>query len=250
MKLNRFSLLLVNLLFAFGSRGQGTLVYDQQSSSDETPFPAGGGIIQQFAPLGQSFTPSLSGIGFVQLKLYDNNPANGLGAALYVNLRAGSITGSLLGVTDVVGLTNGFAGVVNFIFANQADLTPGTTYYLEPVVQSGDQWKIDVNEYNYPGGTTISQGSAIPGSDLWFREGIIVPEPSVVSLFSLAAGLFVWRRCKSRNTSRKPFHSRSRASLAPYSEAKATPQRDGERILDAGEAFCCGGMAGLANCIR
>ena len=68
-------------------------------------------------------------------------------------------------------------------------VTPGTTYYLQPVVQSGDNnWAVVVGNFNYPNGTWIAYGQPVlDGSVLWFREGTIVPEPSSALLFALAA---------------------------------------------------------------
>jgi hypothetical protein len=83
-----------------------------------------------------------------------------------------------------VFLPNNFLGITNFIFSVPVAVTPGTTYYLQPV-QSGDGVGSSVTDGSYPGGTEIYQGSPIPDRDLWFREGIIVPEPS--SMFLLAA---------------------------------------------------------------
>src|ERR1051326_4495493 len=68
------------------TRGQGTFVYDQQSVNTSVP----AGIlddIQPNEPIGQSFTPSLSAVGFVRLNLSDAITRNGVGAAVYVNLR-------------------------------------------------------------------------------------------------------------------------------------------------------------------
>jgi hypothetical protein len=179
------------LLACARATGQGVLFFDQQSSTNEIPNPFLGTVIQQFAPLGQSFTPTLTSIGFVRLKLYDGNSGNGIGATLVVNLRSNAITGSILAQTISVTLTDGFAEVVSFVFPMPVTLTPGTNYFFEPVVQSGDSWKVDLGPYNYPGGTTISQGLSIPGSDLWFREGIIVPEPSSALLIVIGATVLV-----------------------------------------------------------
>jgi hypothetical protein len=68
-------------------------------------------------------------------------------------------------------------------------VTPGTTYYLQPVVQSGDNnWAVVVGNFNYPNGTWIAYGQPVlDGSVLWFREGTIVPEPSSALLSALAA---------------------------------------------------------------
>jgi hypothetical protein len=184
---------------SFLASGQGTIIYDQQSSTDETPYPSTGRVIQQYLPFGQSFTPTLSSVDFLELKLYDNNSVNGVGATLYVNLRSSSITGPVLGTTALVTLTNGFGDVAYFYFPVSVPVASGATYYFEPVVQSGDQWKIDLGEYNYPGGTTISQGQSLPGSDVWFREGIIVPEPSAGIIALLGVSTFIYAR-KRRGT--------------------------------------------------
>src|SRR5437870_5287481 len=84
---------------ACSAGGQGTLLYDQQSVNNSLP----AGIlhdIQPYEPIGQSFTPGLSSVGFVRLNLSDAITGNGVGATVYVNLRADSITGPILGSTD------------------------------------------------------------------------------------------------------------------------------------------------------
>jgi hypothetical protein len=50
--------------------GQGTMVFDQQSSTDEYIPSYGDGtvMLQIFSPWGQSFTPSLTGVDFIRLK--------------------------------------------------------------------------------------------------------------------------------------------------------------------------------------
>lgn len=193
---------------------QGTFLYDQQSVTNDSAGGEGVPTIQSNQPIGQSFTPALGSIGFIRLFLIDGS-LNGLGANVYLNLRSDSITGPILSSTDPVFMPDGFGGPKNFLFPTPVAVTPGVVYFFQPVVQSGDLWGVvDDNHYNYPGGTAIGQGIADPVFDLWFREGIIVPEPSGVSLFLLAMGLFAWRRWKSRNTGRSPCHSRSRISLA------------------------------------
>jgi hypothetical protein len=71
-------------------------------------------------------------------------------------------------------------GITNFFFPTPMAITPGTTYYLQPVVQSGnDQWGVIGGPYNYPGGTLFEFGAPDPnGYDAWFREGAFIPEPS------------------------------------------------------------------------
>src|SRR5690349_17509543 len=120
MKATSGAICIAVIVVAESGLTQGTLIYDQQSSTDETaPFPQSGATIQQLAsPYGQSFTPSTNLINFIRLKLNDNSPLNSIGAILHVNLRGGSIGGSVISSTDPVLLPNGYAGTVNFFFSS------------------------------------------------------------------------------------------------------------------------------------
>ena len=184
-------LLPVLFLCALRAYSQGTFVYDQQSADETT----GGGVtvtIQPNQPLGQSFSPTLSSVGFIRLNVGDT-AANGLGATLYVNLRSGSITGPILASSDPVALPDGFFGYPDFLFHTPVDVTPNVPYFFQPVVQSGDLWVAIAYPYGYLGGTAFRQGTPIP-SDLWFREGIVVPEPSSRTFLLAGIGLLLaWR---------------------------------------------------------
>jgi hypothetical protein len=96
-------------LATFVVSGQGTFVFDQQSSTDEVTLSGNTTIQQLQVPYGQSFTPTLPSIAFVKLKLNDRFPGNGLGATLYINLHSGSIGGPVVGSTDPILLPNAFA---------------------------------------------------------------------------------------------------------------------------------------------
>ena len=177
---------------------QGTFVYDQQSA-DETAGGVGA-VINSNQPIGQSFTPTLSSVGFIRLFLSDSS-LNGVGASVYVNLRQGSITGPILASTDPVSMPDSFSGHPDFLFSTPVSVTPGTTYFFQPVLQAGDStWSIVGYNYNYDGGTAFIQGNPNIGSDVWFREGIIIPEPSGVWLILLGIGIFVWRRRRWHNS--------------------------------------------------
>ncbi len=144
--------------------------------------------------MGQSFTPALSSVGFVQLEFVDDTPS-GIGATVYVNLRANSISGGILNSTDPILVPLGIREVVTFYFSSPADVTPGTTYYFQPVLQSGDPAMSVVEDiFNYPGGMIYLQGIGDPNFDLWFREGI-VPEPSTWTLLLTGATL-LWLRSR------------------------------------------------------
>jgi hypothetical protein len=185
------------IAFSFQTYAQG-LVYDQQSTIP--PSPLGDYFdIQEDSPLTQSFIPTLSAIGFVQFEFWDfsGTPNNGNnGATVYVNLWTGSpdprFGATLLGSTAPVYMPNGFgsifAGVTNFYFSTSIILTPGQTYYLQPVVVSGDDpWDIWAPGDTYPNGQLFEKGAGFSTDDLWFREGVVssVPEPSALVLIGL-----------------------------------------------------------------
>jgi len=199
----QFALMLSALL----AHGQGTFIYDQQSATNSGPAGGDGGApIHADSPMGQSFTPSLSGVGFVQMKFNDAFNGDGVGASVYINLRADSITGPILGSTAAVFMPDRFSfGITNLFFTGPIAVAPGTTYFLEPVIQSfaGNDWGVIVSSlYNYPGGTAFFLGNPDPTTDLWFREGILAPEPSSAVLVLLAGGIFSWRRLtRSKNRS-------------------------------------------------
>jgi hypothetical protein len=175
--------------------GQGTMyVYDQQSSVDGS-YLEGAGPIQQNQPIGQSFTPQLSNVGFIRLYVYNGYLGNLSSANIVINLRSGSLDGAILGTSAVVTIPSGdFAGLVDFSFTTPVSVMPGTTYYFQPVVQNNNNLGLLVADYGYAGGTAIFNDVPNPNRDLWFREGIIVPEPSSVSLILLAGGTLIYLR--------------------------------------------------------
>ena len=177
---------------AFSLHAQGTFVYDQQSA-DEAHYQDGGAALGQ-QPLGQSFTPSLEAVGFIRVYVY-----GGGGSGTFVmNLRSDSVTGSILASSSPVTLTT--AGPSDFLFPTPVAVTPGSTYYFQPVFQTGTGgWGVFIAPYNYSGGIAFVDGSAVPTKDFWFREGILVPEPGSVALLLLGGGfLFCMRRTRSR----------------------------------------------------
>jgi hypothetical protein len=194
-----FKFFTLSLLAPLLVSAQGTMVFDQQSS-DESNGATAGNIIQDWQPTGQSFTPSLAGVRFVELQLFDAVRNNGVGATIYVNLRSGSLTGAIVDSTAPVALPDNFglpltSGFVTFLFANTVPIQPGDTYFLEPVVQSGDSWAVAGGSFNYPGGDEYLRGTAFP-SDYWFREGVIVPEPSAIGLALVGAGVLLVRKSR------------------------------------------------------
>jgi hypothetical protein len=192
MKKLLITMLLLTMRAAYG---QGTLIVDQES----TNLIEGGAILQTGQPLGQSFTPTFSSIGFVTLDLNDAGDLTQLGATVYINLRSNSITGPVLDSTTPVFMPNAFFGTTNFFFSTFVALTPGVMYYLEPIAEPGsDFWGWYGADASYTGGSEIYQGSPVPNHNLWFQEGIvIVPEPSTVALVLIGSGFAL--RCRRKN---------------------------------------------------
>ncbi|HWW03043.1 MAG TPA: PEP-CTERM sorting domain-containing protein [Candidatus Acidoferrum sp.] len=182
------------------SYGQGTFIYDQQDSTSEGSPPYGSGpSIQSLLPsTGQSFTPSLSGIDFIRLIFDDGDPTDGLGASISLNLRSTSIAGPILGTTATVNMPNGFSGTANFFFQNTIPLSSGTTYYFDLNFQTGGPWNVDAGSYTYAGGTAYRNGQVSPGGNYWFREGLVVPEPSSAALLLLGGAAFISLRRPKR----------------------------------------------------
>jgi hypothetical protein len=176
-------------------RSQGTFQYDQQSA-DEGNIQEGGSDIQQSQFIGQSFTPGLSSIGFIRLYIYNGLLGDISTATIHVNLRATSISGPSLGASIPVVIPGGslFSSPVDFFFPNPVPVSAGTTYYFQPVVENNNNLGLNVATYNYLAGTAFGHGVPSPTQDLWFREGIIVPEPSSALLLLLGGGLAAWHR--------------------------------------------------------
>lgn len=181
--------------------GQGTFVYDQQDSTTEGPLPYGSyNSIQSFTPpWGQSFTPALNGVDFIRLELVDGSVGDTLGATMHINLMSGSISGPVIASTSPLTMANGFTGPATFHFPSKVFLTPGTMYFFTPVEESGGDWHIAAESYFYIGGNSYNAGVIYPGGNLWFREGLVVPEPSTLALALLAIGglLFASRAHRS-----------------------------------------------------
>jgi len=185
------------VLVGYCVHGQGTFQFDQQVNPTTAP---GGYFNIQPDPTGESFIPALSSIGFVQF-YFSDGANNGVGSTISVDLWSGSIgTGTLLGTTTPVSMPDLFTGQSTFFFDIPVAVAPGTTYYLQPIIQSGDPFQLGVVGNLYPNGAGYLHGVQ-QSVDFWFREGIVVPEPSSFSFFVLGiGGLFVvsGKRFKSK----------------------------------------------------
>jgi hypothetical protein len=190
------------LTFAFSVQGQGTFTYDQQSA-DENALKEGGLGIQSNQPIGQSFTPALSSVGFIRLYIYNTGGAI---ATVHVNLLASSITGNILGSSETVPISSAAASYFDFPFSTPISVTPGTTYFFRPMADS-DTVGVNKGNYNYSGGSAFFTGTSSP-QDLWFREGIVVPEPSSLSLI-IGSGVLFYVGCKKIKMRSRTWNARS-----------------------------------------
>jgi hypothetical protein len=145
-----------------------------------------------FAPIGQTFTPTLSGLDAVELRMSDSA---GFPGNVFVRVRAGSTVGSILGTSLTTSLPDGGAGILHFDFVSTVPLTPGSLYVIENVLESGSSnvhWNGQFAN-PYLGGTSIFEGESLDSSDMWFREGLhtAVPEPSSILLVCITLGAFI-----------------------------------------------------------
>jgi hypothetical protein len=184
----------VLLMTTWFVHGQGTFIYDQHSTN---LIEGSAGLDPSTQPMGQSFTPAFSSVGFVQLNLFDSDVLHSSGETVFVNLRSNSITGTILSSTTPVFIPDAFFNTTNFFFSTPATVVPGVTYYLQPVIQSGDFVSSYVTDGSYAGGIAFVEGSAWANHNLWFQEGVIaVPEPSSAVLILTGVCLLACFRAK------------------------------------------------------
>jgi hypothetical protein len=187
------------ILAACSAHGQGTTFFVDQKSSDVGHYMEGVRVINGL--LGQSFTPTLPGLGYVNLYIGDGVVGGGVAGTFAMNIRSGSIDGAILGTSSLLSLPRGYIGLVTFQFDTEIQLTPGTTYYFQPEqkTQLGG-WLASVSTYNYAGGNAVLDGVPDSLNDLWFQEGIVsVPEPSPGLLVLAGALMYSATRLRSKH---------------------------------------------------
>jgi hypothetical protein len=114
-----------------------------------------------------------------------------------VNLLSGSISGPSLASTLPISIPNFFSGFTNFYFPSSVGLTPGTTYYFQPVASAGDPVTDISSGFTYLNGSLFISGVQQTTAELWFREGIVVPEPATaaITMLGIVALVVRKRRC-------------------------------------------------------
>lgn len=212
------SLLLVQSLLPSLVHAQPIFLYDQQSS-DEARIREGG-IALGMQPLGQSFTPTRSAVGFIRV-FVDGYVSDT--AVLQITLRRGSLDGPVIASTEPVCLSANFvSGPVDFLFLDPASVVPGLMYCFQPMVVSG-RAGLGVNaspEYQYPGGEAFWYGLPRSYTDLWFREGLIIPEPAAGTMVGIGVIVITIARGVA---SRKRGEAGPPARPMPHIDAIAEP---------------------------
>jgi hypothetical protein len=176
-----------------------TFIYDQESTAaDNVNFNTSLGTGIDDVDFGQSFIPTLSSVGFIRLGFYNVGVPGATDATISVNLWAGGIgTGTLLGTSTQLFLPVQSGAWANFFFSTPVAVNPGTTYYFQPVAVTGTNSvnMVILGSDHYPNGSIMYSGTPISNEDVLFREGVVVPEPTSISLaFYAAAGLLLNRR--------------------------------------------------------
>jgi hypothetical protein len=167
-------------------------IVDQTNPWDNCTFGCGFLNIGLFSPIGQSFTPTLRSLDDVEIVV---NGFPLLPSDLEVEIRAGTITGTILGAASGPSYTSSVhdALIAHFDFASSINLTPGNSYVIEVISQNPTMLLAFPGTSNpYPSGTAIRSGTPDPTFDFYFSEGPHVPEPSSLVLLGSAAGAAMW----------------------------------------------------------
>ena len=146
------------------------------------PTPLGYFPLSPGAGVGQEFNPSLSGLDFVDLWIFSEAPVGPAGFS--VRIREGSITGGILGESGLAMIGSPpTLGPTHFSFPSTVGLTGGATHVIELLqLAGGAGWGAGYGPNSgYADGQALVGGNPV-GFDLWFREGVAVPEPGIWTL--------------------------------------------------------------------
>jgi hypothetical protein len=166
---------------------------DQQNVG---PNGFGGGASGAYS-FGQSFTHTLPAIDAIEFRL------GGMDAHVIVRLRdsvagADGLGGNIIAesLPVVVNIPVGYARH-HFDFPSRVPLTPGQQYVAELRLTSGGLGVFQSIDNRYPGGQVFNEGfpsALLQSQDLFFREGLHVPEPGGAAICFIAWALSHVRR--------------------------------------------------------
>jgi hypothetical protein len=151
-------------------------------------------------PLGQQFVPTLPSLSFVNLWLEDAATGTNGSGTIQVEIRSGSISGTILGTATAVvppgRNTGGGNTLTQFNFSSPISLTPGATYVIDaaqiaPItITPPNESNINflwiggpTNNSTYAPGEAYIKGTLQPTFDFAFDEGVLsLPEPATCVL--------------------------------------------------------------------
>lgn len=190
-------------------------VVDQSLVFPVTGSPAFRGSLNlSDASTGQEFVPTLPELDFFDYFTADLNPDDAMGVTLRVEIRSDSPLGPIVGTSKETSLPNRFEGVTHFRFPSLVPLVPTSRYVAIVSIRSGaSDWELtlDNNQLldDYPRGRLFFSGLPYEqriginiNTDAWFREGLIIPEPSAIRLCVLGAVLAAVRSLVMRMSTR------------------------------------------------
>jgi hypothetical protein len=148
-------------------------------------------------PIGQEFIPASTSLNAVDLLTYGSDGP--VTAIFQVSIHAGSFAGPVVGLSDPAFVSDSSPTLTQFTFSTMVSLTPGNIYAMELILTTGARawWAV-----GYDPTAAYSQGRMILGGvptsqyDLWFQEGVVVPEPrtTMLCLIGIAAFIIFRRR--------------------------------------------------------
>ncbi|MGD0262600.1 MAG: hypothetical protein ABSD29_22780 [Verrucomicrobiota bacterium] len=190
----RFQFLHVGLAvccLALGARCQGLLI-DQENEPSTTFLAYFNLSFPGATPIGQEFVPSLGSLDFVDLMTYGGGDSGATGT-FEVRIHEGSSTAPVMAASTPTERTDGSEALTHFVFPSPVPLTPGDLYVMEFVEDAGSSgWGLGADPLaGYPAGQMIYGGAERNDYDLWFGEGIVVPEPSMMTFYLLGMAALI-----------------------------------------------------------
>jgi hypothetical protein len=170
---------------------------DQQNTASDS-------LVIILTNIGQSFTPTLTSIGYAEFDLIYTSDST-LQLELYAGL---GYSGTLLGesASAAIGSTN--PGVVDFDLLSTVALTPGNIYTLSLSDSTGSFGSLESTVNPYAGGDVFLDGSEESSFDTVFTEGTSdtsTPEASSFLLLALGGlGLSLHFRARLMERARVP----------------------------------------------
>jgi hypothetical protein len=190
------TILAVALLIVTSVSAAPTTVIDQQNTAPITGTNGG-------TSFGQSFTPTLSAIDYVEVLMA------GSANSVTVDILDGvvgldGLEGVVIGTSDpVLVSTPGAHQIIHFDFPSTVSLTPGNTYAFR-LQTPGGILGISYTDDSYSGGQYLAENYApssyVQGHDTFFQEGMTVeavqavPAPGAILLGGIGVGLVSWLR--------------------------------------------------------